>query len=144
MTDYTNWKVLKSVINYRGDDEEKQAASVIAQEEYEQVLDWCEENPYWVIEDGEYYHTASSEPTIEEKKISVSVLCSQYINDISWRVERYNTQKAINVETSDSEEMYLYILKYMEYCREYDDQDNNWWEQNPLDFDTWIETFSKK
>lgn len=85
-----------------------------------------------------------TEPSEEEKKISVSVLCSQYINDISWRVERYNTQKAINVETSDSEEMYLYILKYMEYCREYDDQDNNWWEQNPLDFDTWIETFSKK
>ena len=57
MTDYSNWKVLRTVINYTGDDPEQQAAAQAAQDEYTQVLEWCETNPYYVAEVGEYYQT---------------------------------------------------------------------------------------
>lgn len=57
MTDYSNWKVLKSVINYRGDDEEKQAAAQAAQAEYSEVSFWCDENPYTIEETEKYYQT---------------------------------------------------------------------------------------
>ena len=33
MTDYSNWKIEKSIINYIGDDKEKQQAAQTAQEE---------------------------------------------------------------------------------------------------------------
>lgn len=63
MTDYSNWKVLKSVINYTGNDEEKQAKAWAAQEEYTAVADWCKDNPYTIEETEEYYQTVYvSEP----------------------------------------------------------------------------------
>lgn len=64
MTDYSNWKVKKSVINYIGDDEEKQAQAHSAQEEYTAVAAWCNENGYTIVEDETYYKTvALPEPT---------------------------------------------------------------------------------
>jgi hypothetical protein len=55
MIDYSNWKVKKSVINYTGDDEEKQAQAHSAQEEYTAVAAWCNENGYTIIESRYYY-----------------------------------------------------------------------------------------
>lgn len=65
MTDYSNWKIEKSVINYTGDDEEKQQAAQAAQEEYTAVAEWCNESGQYTIEDdGTYYKVvALPEPT---------------------------------------------------------------------------------
>lgn len=40
------------------------------------------------------------------------------INVILWRIDRYNQQKKLNIETTDSEEEYLNILKYIQYLRD--------------------------
>lgn len=64
MTDYSNWKVKKSVINYTGEDEEKQAQAHSAQAEYTAVAAWCNENGYTIEDDGTYYKVvAIPEPT---------------------------------------------------------------------------------
>lgn len=81
MTDYSEWKVLKSVINYSGNDEEKQAQARAAQEEYTAVAEWCNENQQYVItDDGEYFKTARiPEPTTEEKATRVRFVRNSYL-----------------------------------------------------------------
>lgn len=78
------------------------------------------------------------QPTEEELKSYIRQKCSDYINNISWKVERYNTQKTLNIETTDTEETYLNILQYMQYCRDYDEQLIEWWKTDPLTFDEWL------
>ena len=65
---YENWKVLKSVINYSGVDEEKQKEAELAREEYANVAAWCNETQQYSIEEvGDYYEVvAIPEPTIKE------------------------------------------------------------------------------
>ena len=122
---YKNWKILKSELNEK-------------QEEYSKVAQWCNETQEYTIEDdGEYYKVVKiPEPTEEEVKENVRTICSQYINNISWRVERYNTQKELGIETSDTTETYLKILEYMQYLREYDNS-GEWWLEEPKTFADW-------
>ena len=82
------------------------------------------------------------EPTEEEQKENIRSVCSSYINEISWRVERYNTQKELGIETSDTAETYLKILEYMQYLREYDEQTGEWWLEEPKTFEDWKESNS--
>lgn len=82
------------------------------------------------------------EPTEEDKKENICAMCSMYINNISWRVERYNTQKELGIETSDTTETYLKILEYMQYLREYDEQTGEWWLEEPKTFEDWKESNS--
>lgn len=77
------------------------------------------------------------EGKLEAQKQRVKSLCTQYIEDISWRVERYNTQKELEIETSDSAETYLKIIEYMQYCRAYDEGEN-WWLKDPKTFDEFV------
>lgn len=62
MTDYSNWKVLKSVINYTGEDEEKQAQAQAAQEQYAEVAAWCNEGGQYHIEETELYYETVENP----------------------------------------------------------------------------------
>ena len=71
MTDYSNWKVLRSVINYQGNDEQKLIEAQQARQEYCMVNSWCSENPeYWIAETELYYEVqpvpAPIPPTYEE------------------------------------------------------------------------------
>ena len=69
MTDFSDWKVFKSVINYRGDDEEKQAQAQAAQEEYSEVAAWCNDNQQYTIgEDETYYMTVALPEKLFMKK----------------------------------------------------------------------------
>lgn len=45
------------------------------------------------------------------------------LNAIIWRIDRYNQQKQLNMETTDSEEEYLNILKYIQYLRDIPQQE---------------------
>lgn len=81
MIDYSDWKVLKSVINYRGEDKEKQTQTQKAQEEYTLVSAWCNENGQYFIEDnGEYYATIKiSEPTADTKAAALRDIRNAYL-----------------------------------------------------------------
>lgn len=117
---YTNWKVSKSIIDYSGDDEQKKIQAEIAQREYSAVANWCIDNQqYSIEEDNEYYKVVfSPEPTIEIKTEQVRLIRDSYINNIEWRVDRYKDQKQLNITTTDSEETYIKILRYMQYLRD--------------------------
>ena len=62
MTDYSNWKVLKSVINYYGNDEEKQQAAKQASDEYTEVAAWCTEGQQYMIVETELYYEVQAIP----------------------------------------------------------------------------------
>lgn len=111
--------------------------------EYEQILikvaEWCNNNGQYNIEESKdnYYVTKKYEPSINDKKLSINKKLSQYINNISWKVERYNTQKELGIETTDSKEIYIKILEYMQYCRDFNKQDC-YWDKTPKTFDEFI------
>ena len=78
-------------------------------------------------------------PTVDDKKKAVRSIRDQYINNIEWSVSRYRDQTEIQVETTDSAETYIKILQYMQYLRDYPESSETWYEQNPLDFNSWCE-----
>ena len=58
------------------------------------------------------------------------------INNIIWRVQRYDQQKQLGIQTTDSDETYMNILKYIQYLR---DVPNNlsFSDINVLKFEEW-------
>ena len=80
MTDYSNWKVKKSVINYTGEDEEKQAQAHSAQAEYTAVAAWCNENGYTIEEQNENYVAIKiPQPSAEEKAAGLRTTRNAYL-----------------------------------------------------------------
>lgn len=63
------------------------------------------------------------------------------INNIIWRVQRYEQQKQLGIQTTDSDETYMNILKYIQYLR---DVPNNlsFPDINVLKFEEWELKFS--
>ena len=60
----------------------------------------------------------ASEKTTEELAQEKRAERDSTINSILWRIERYNQQKQLNISTTDTEEEYLNILKYIQYLRD--------------------------
>lgn len=79
-----------------------------------------------------------SEPTTDEKKAAVRAVRDGYINGIEWRVSRYRDQVEIGTETTDSNAIYIKILQYMQYLRDYT-KTENWWEQEPATYEDWLD-----
>lgn len=109
MTDYSDWKVLKSVINYTGNDEEKQAAAQAAQEEYSEVAEWCNENQqYSISEDEIYYMTVALPeplpPTYEEVRQQRVAYRRAHIDD---QTAERSRKQANGTWTDDDESTYL-------------------------------------
>ena len=59
-----------------------------------------------------------------------------FLNSILWRIERYNQQKQLNIETTDSEDEYMNILNYIQYLRDIP-QDKNFPNIAVLSFEEW-------
>ena len=53
------------------------------------------------------------------------------------RVERYQTQKAANLETTESAETYVDLLLYAQYLRDFPQQEGEWWNAPILTFEEW-------
>ena len=109
MTDYSNWKILKSVINYTGDDEQKQAAAQAAHEEYTAVATWCNENQQYTIDDDElYYFTvelpAPLPPTHEDIRQARIAYRREHIDD---QTAERSRKQANGTWTADDEVAYL-------------------------------------
>lgn len=93
--------------------------------EYADLAVFCNENNSHIEDKGEYLEAVENEPYIpteEEKAANVRRQRDQYIDDIKWRVERYNSQKDLGIETTDSTEAYLLVLRYMQYLRDIPEQ----------------------
>lgn len=109
MTDFSDWKVLKSVINYRGDDEEKQAQAQAAQEEYSEVAAWCNDNQQYTIgEDETYYMTVALPeplpPTYEQVRQMRIEYRREHIDD---QTAERSRKQANGTWTADDEAAYL-------------------------------------
>lgn len=105
MTDYSNWRVLKSILDYNGDDEEQQLAQQEAQNEYEQAANWCNDNQdYCMGEDGDYYAVIANtktEPTNEEIKKMREFLYSEQVDTLTSHISRLRDKSPMTPEIEE-------------------------------------------
>lgn len=87
---------------------------------YEAMAKWCN-NKQMRIEmcPKEYWQiVAIPEEEIEQNKINyVKSIRGQYMSDALNRLDRYERQSAININTTDSKDIYIKLLNYLEYLR---------------------------
>lgn len=102
---------------------------------------WCNTNNAYIKDLGnkKYEICAVPAPTVDEKKAAVRAVRDSYIDDIEWRVSRYRDQVELEIPTTDTHETYVKVLEYMQYLRDYPESSPDWYENNPLDFDSWCE-----
>ena len=83
--------------------------------------------------DGEFVLTTSDTP-IEQYKAQKRAERDAKIETYEWRLSRYERQKAINVETTDTEEIYLNLCRYIQDLRDITKEDK-WWEHELKEFE---------
>lgn len=129
MTDYSNWKVLKSVINYYGNDEEKQQAAKQASDEYTEVSAWCTEGQQYMIVETELYYEVQPipAPTEDELKAQVRAVRDSYL-------QHYDFTQLPDAPFTDLEK--AQYADYRQYLRDYTTLPN-WWLANPQTFEEW-------
>lgn len=90
----------------------------ISMEEYADVAAYCNSVGNRTIEmkDGKY---VVAEIVISEEETAVSKRMERdaKLNSVTWRLERYNEQKQLEIETVDSAETYKKLLQYRQYLR---------------------------
>lgn len=91
-------------------------------------------NGHWYVAG---YAPAQPEPTVDEKKMMVRRTRDIYIYTIEWRVSRYEDQVKLGIPTTDPEEEYILVLRYMQYLRDYPESSETWYEQRPMTWDEW-------
>lgn len=119
MTDYSNWKILKSELDEHA-------------EEYSQVAEWCNESGKYTIEDDEtcYKVVAIPEPTPpseDELKAQVRFVRDSYLQATDY------TQLPDAPFTDEEKAVYA---QYRQYLRDYT-EGKSWWLNNPMDFNSW-------
>ena len=92
--------------------------------------------------DGEFVLT-TSDPAIEQYKAQKRAERDAKIETYEWRMSRYERQKAINIETTDTEETYLKLCQYIQDLRDITKQDK-WWSSPILTFEKWKEDLNAK
>jgi len=85
--------------------------------EWETVADPVPETPHIPTEEERW---ASLTP--EQKAEEVRAKRDDLIEDIMWRVERYQTQTELGVTTTDTESQYRAVLAYIEALRQVPEQ----------------------
>lgn len=88
--------------------------------------------------DGQWYIKgyAPSKP-LEQLSAEKRAERNEAINGIIWRVQRYEQQKQLCIETADSEETYHKILEYIQYLRVLP-QSQNFPNMDVKNFNEWI------
>ena len=76
-----------------------------------------------------------------EKSNQVKSIRNQYLSDTLARCDRYEKQKAIGLDTTESEDTYRNYLLYLQYLRDVP-QSADFPNIEVLTFDEWIETNS--
>lgn len=83
--------------------------------------------------DGEFVLT-TSDTAIEQYKAQKRSERDAKIETYEWRLSRYERQKAINVETTDTKDTYLKLCQYIQDLRDITKQDK-WWELELKEFE---------
>lgn len=119
---------------------EYEIGHIISQEEYSDVAAYCNKKGDRTISlvDGKYIVTEII-ITDEEVAISKRTERDRKLNSVTWRLERFQEQKQLGIETNDSEETYNKLLEYRQYLRNIPASDGFPY-VDILDFDIWIET----
>lgn len=106
---------------------------------YEAMVKICNEGQELTIVDHrpDYFSLEKiPEPTAEELGNRVKSVRNQYMSEILNKTERYETQKAAGIETTDSAEIYKNYLLYLQYLRDIP-QSENFPNVEVLTFDEW-------
>lgn len=116
MTDYSNWKILKTDINNH-------------LEEYGNVAEWCNNGGEYHIEEQDIYYVVvkNPEPSEEELKDIVRNIRNKYLQEYDF------TQLTDAPFTDEEKSVYA---QYRQYLRDYTDT-AEWWLNNPMDFNSW-------
>ena len=78
-----------------------------------------------------YTEEEQAEKDLENKKASVKAIREQYFTDY---VDWYQSKPLLWEEREEADKQA--IADYRQYLKDYTKQDN-WWEQNPLNFEEW-------
>lgn len=74
--------------------------------------------------DGQYYLSGyAPKKTAEQKALEARAERDRRIEAIRWRIERYQTQAAAGLETTDTAEHYRDILRYFQSLRDIPEQE---------------------
>lgn len=133
------YKVLKDkkivgVVDNWSETDKKYHPNLIVEEDTEHTVD-----DY--IEVGGEYVLISSEKAIEEKKQQIREVRDSMISSMSWRLERAKEQRELGIKPVDD---YDKLLEYRQYLRDYPEKVENWWEQQPMTYEDWIEENTKE
>ena len=88
-----------------------------------EAADWCMENNAKIseiepINGVRRFQIVADIISVDELKSQKRNQRDFYMTGIQWRVERYDSQSKLGIETNDSEETYMSILRYMQYLRD--------------------------
>lgn len=87
--------------------------------EYADLAVYCNENGKVIEDKGDYLEAVNPpEPTDEQKAAEARAERDRGINAIRWRIERYQTQDAAGLKTTDTAEQYKAILLYVQALRD--------------------------
>ena len=116
-------------------------------DEYSKMVDYVVANGYEILDKRpEYFEIVEpKKPTQEELDAQnanrIRSIRSEYMAETLNKVERYETQKVIGLDTTESEDTYRNYLLYLQYLRDVP-QSENFPNIEVLTFDKWIETNS--
>lgn len=107
--------------------------------EYADLAVYCNENGKVIEDKGDYLEAVNPpEPSDEQKAAEARAERDRRIDAIRWRIERYQTQAAAGLETTDTAEQYKAILLYVQALRDVPAQEefpeNVTW---PMTFEEW-------
>lgn len=92
-------------------------------EKYADLAVYCNENGMIIEDKGDYLEAVNPpEPTDEQKAAEARAERDRRIDAIRWRIERYQTQAAAGLETTDTADQYKSILLYIQALRDVPEQ----------------------
>ena len=116
-------------------------------DEYSKMVDYVVANGYEILDKRpEYFEIVEpKKPTQEEldeqNANRIRSIRGEYMAETLNKVERYETQKVIGLDTTESEDTYRNYLLYLQYLRDIPQQ-LEFPNIEVLTFDEWIETIS--
>lgn len=106
--------------------------------EYADLAVYCNENGKIIEDKGDYLEAVNPpEPSDGDLQNRKRWERNAELEKVMARVERYQTQKAANLETTESAETYVDLLLYAQYLRDFPQQDGEWWNAPILTFEEW-------
>lgn len=87
-------------------------------------------------ETDEQIEQYAEELPVEQKQSTIRLIRDKMIDDFEWRISRNNDERELGIEETDERQS---LLKYRVYLRDYT-KEENWYEVNPLTFDSWLAT----